>query len=234
MLAELDIKAFCSAEPLTWERRHEGQERALRVGEKWGGLFDCAWMRFTAVVPADAPPCSSLVLLLDVNGEMCVYDDEGHAQRGLTSLTSEFDLSLGKPGKRVLPLPAGTAAGASVDVWADCGCNDLFGNLQENGVVRQACVAVLDEEIQALYFDMEVLCDFLKVLPEASPRGRQILQAVSSAAKAVQPVCDTASARAARALLAPHLARKGGDPDLSISACGHAHMDLPCLALANP
>jgi alpha-mannosidase len=228
VLAELDITAFSSPEPLTWEHRLEGEERTLRVGDKWGGLFDCAWMHFTGVVPPDAPS-SSLVLLLDVNGEMCVFDLEGQPQRGLTSLTSEFDLSLGKPGKRVMPLPPGTAAGSEVDVWADCGCNDLFGNLQENGVVRQACIAVLDESVQALYHDMEVLCDFLKVLPEASARARQILHAVSSAAKAVQPVCDAASAETARAILAPHLAKQGGDPDLKISACGHAHMDLAWL-----
>ena len=72
VLAELDITAFSSPEPLTWEHRLEGEERTLRVGDKWGGLFDCAWMHFTGVVPPDAPS-SSLVLLLDVNGEMCVF-----------------------------------------------------------------------------------------------------------------------------------------------------------------
>jgi len=73
VLAPLDITAFCTAEPLAWERRREGAERQLTVGEKWGGLFDCAWMRFTGVVPADAPSSSPLVLLLDVNGEMCGF-----------------------------------------------------------------------------------------------------------------------------------------------------------------
>ena len=64
------------------------------------------------------------------------------------------------------------------------------------------------------------------MLPEASARARQILHAVSAAAKAVQPVCDTSSAKTARALLAPHLAKKGGDPDLRIVST-----QLVCLCL---
>jgi hypothetical protein len=230
----LSVTAYTSDEPLPFERRFEGTERQLQEGDKWGGLFDCAWMHFSGVVPTHPPADDGggggiPVLLLDVSGEMCVVDDVGRPVRGLTSLSSEFDLSLGRPGKHVLPLPPGTAGGAVVDVWADCGCNDLFGNLQHNGVLCQAAIAVLHEEVQALYFDMEVLCDLLKVLPEASARSRQVLRAVSAAAKELQPVCDVPAARRARRHLAPQLAKSGGDPDLCISACGHAHMDLAWL-----
>ena len=220
-LAELSIAAWKSAEPLPFARRLEGEQCALQVGEKWGGLFDCAWMQFSGSVPSPAP--EHVALLLDVNGEMCVVDEQGVPSRGLTSLTSEFDLSLGKPGKRVYPLPA--AASGSVSVWADCGCNDLFGNLQENGVVRQAQIVAEHPEIEALYYDFEVLLDFLKVLPEQSARWRQVLHALSTAAAAIKPDV-AAGAAAARAALAPQLAKQGGDPDLLISAIGHAHMDV--------
>ena len=36
-------------------RRLEGEQCALQVGEKWGGLFDCAWMQFSGSVPSPAP-----------------------------------------------------------------------------------------------------------------------------------------------------------------------------------
>eukprot|EP01046_Picozoa_sp_COSAG06_P009070 COSAG06_NODE_468_length_15337_cov_84.949075_10_plen_326_part_00 len=220
-LGELAIGAWSSAEPLPFAQRREGEQRALRVGDKWGGLFDCAWMRFTGTVPPAAAgrPVS---LLLDVNGEMCVVDAHGVPQRGLTSLTSEFDLSLGKPGKRAFPLAAAATPGP-VEVWADCGCNDLFGSLQENGVVRQAELVAEHPEVEALYYDFDVLLDFLKVLPEASARWRQVLQVLTAAARAVQPDVR-AGVAAARAQLAPQLAKRGGDADLRISAIGHAHM----------
>ena len=231
-VAPVNITAWLSPEPLTYSQRMEGQQTNLAIGDKWGGLFDCAWMRFSVLeCPAAAPSGSSktLVMLLDVNGEMAVVDGNGSPIRGLTSLTSEFDLSLGKPGKRFLPLPD-AEPGAAIEVWADCGCNDLFGNLQENGTIREASLAYFDSQLQALYFDFEVLLDFLKILPHQSARARQLLVALSSAAKALQPDPRASGASdAARSLLAPHLAKRGGDPELQISACGHAHMDLAWL-----
>jgi hypothetical protein len=207
------VAAWTSAEPLPFARRLEGQECAsLKIGDKWGGLFDCAWFKFSATIPASAAG-KPVAMLLDVNGEMCVVDERGVPTRGLTSLTSEFDLSLGKPGKRVVSIAAQATAGHAVEVWADCGCNDLFGNLQENGVVRQAQLVCEHADVEQLYYDFEVLLDLLKALPEASARWRQALAALSSAAKATQPDV-LAGIVTARACLAPQLAKRGGDPDL--------------------
>lgn len=227
LLGQLSVAAWKSAEPLPFERRLEGEECALKIGDMWGGLFDCAWMKFSGTVPVAAAG-EPVAVLLDVNGEMCVVDERGVPSRGLTSLTSEFDLSLGKPGKRVVSIAAKATAGHAVEIWADCGCNDLFGNLQENGVVRQAELVCEHADVEQLYYDFEVLLDFLKALPEASARWRQVLQALSAAAKAMQPDVRAGMA-AARACLAPQLAKRGGDPDLHVSAIGHAHMDLAWL-----
>jgi len=146
----LTIAAWTSKEPLPFDRRQEGEQCTLHVGYKWGGLFDCAWMRFRGHVPAEAAG-QPVALLLDVNGEMCIFDERGVPLRGLTSLTSEFDFALGKPGKRVLPLTATTVG--PVEIWADCGCNDLFGNLQEDGCVRQAALVIEHSDVEALYYE---------------------------------------------------------------------------------
>ena len=45
-VAPVNITAWLSPEPLNWSQRLEGQQKQLAIGEKWGGLFDCAWMRF--------------------------------------------------------------------------------------------------------------------------------------------------------------------------------------------
>ncbi len=224
-VAPLDIRAWWSKEPLPFTERMSGKDlAALRVGDKWGDLFDCAWFHFTGVVPAEAAG-QHVVLLLDVNGEMCVFDANGVPARGLTSMSSGYDFSLGEPGKRVLQLFACAEGGERVDVWADAGCNDLFGNLQNNGTVREAAIAVCNDEVRALYYDFEVLLDFLHVLPENTPRYQQILTGLND----IVPLLYrgvAAAATDARAVLAPLLAKRGGDPSLRISAVGHAHMDL--------
>jgi alpha-mannosidase len=209
-VAQLDIRAWCTSEPVPFVERQDGAECQLQVGDRWGGLFDCAWFRFTGVVP-EAAAGERVVLLLDVNGEMCVHDEQGVPVRGLTTVASGYDFRLGKPGKRVLPFLDRAQGGEQVDVWADAGCNDLFGNLQGNGTVAQTDVAVCDDKMRALYYDYEVLLDFLQVLPEDSARYQQILTALNDAV---------------HLLLGP---QRGGDPSLQVSAVGHAHIDLAWL-----
>ena len=223
-VGNLDIRAWCTAEPLPFAERTNGSERTLRVGDKWGDLFDCAWFCFTGRVPTAAAG-KKTVLLLDVHGELCVFDEHGTPARGLTTVTSAFEFTLGMPGKRVLPLSERATGGEPVEVWADAGNNDLFGNLQGGGTVREACIATCDETVRALYYDFEVLLDFLKTLPPGSPRYEQVLTGLNDALHALYGGIPEA-AGVARERLAPHLARRGGDPALEVSAVGHAHMDL--------
>ncbi len=237
-IAPLEIHAWCTAEPLPFAQRTEGARRDFSVGDRWGSLFDCAWFHFTGVVPPQAAG-QKVVLLLDVNGEMCVFDAAGVPQRGLTNAASTYDYSLGKPGKRVLPLFEPAAGGEAVDVWADAGCNDLFGELRENGVIKESSIAICLLPLRDLYYDFEVLLDFLNSLPEATPRYQQILVALTDVVHLLYNLFPSGGTPAlesalplieqARACLAPHLARRGGDTPLSISAVGHAHMDLAWL-----
>jgi alpha-mannosidase len=226
-VADLEIRAWWSREPLPFAQRQTGKALRLKVGDPWGGLFDCAWFHFTGSVPARARGAHA-VLLLDVSGEMCVFDRQGVPVQGLTNVSSTYDYNLGRPGKRVVEVSPRARSGAAIDVWADAGCNDLFGNLQDRGTIRQACVARCDDEARALFYDFEVLLDFLKVLPPDSPRFEQILAGLDDVAHLL---CQGVSGAAgqARRRLAPLLAKRGGDPSLRISAVGHAHMDLAWL-----
>lgn len=226
-ITPLDIRAWWSAEPLPFSVRTTGQELLLDVGDKWGDLFDCAWFHFTATVPKSAAG-QHIVLLLDVNGEMCVFDAAGVPVRGLTNVASGFDASLGRPGKRVLEITPRAAGDEVINVWADAGCNDLFGELCGHGTVKQAAIAICNDDIRALYYDFEVLLDFLNVLDQQSPRHQQILTALHAVGHLLhQGVLQMVAE--ARAILAPVLAKRGGDPSLHISAVGHAHMDLAWL-----
>ena len=81
---------------------------------------------------------------------------------------------------------------------------------------------------RALYYDFEVLLDFLKTLPVESPRYQQVLTGLNDAMHLLYSGIPQ-NARKARAVLAPLLARRNGDAALKVSAVGHAHMDLAWL-----
>jgi len=226
-VAPLAIQAWCTKEPIPWNERQSGTHHHFRVGEAWGELFDCAWFHFKGVVPSSAAG-QTVAALLDVSGEMCVFASDGVPVRGLTNISSDYDYSLGTPGKRIYPITSQASGGEVVEIWADAGCNDLFGNLQDGGVIKIASIAVCNETVRGLYYDFEVLLDFLNVLPEKSPRYQQILSALNDVAHALYAGVPQAAADG-RAILRPHLSRQGGDAALRISAVGHAHMDLAWL-----
>lgn len=226
-VAPLKIEAWHTIEPVPFAERCSGERLDLSVGDRWGNLFDSAWFRFTGQVPAQAAG-EHVVLLLDVNGEMCVVDEQGAPLQGLTNAASGYDFRLGRPGKRVFEFCPQAQGGELIDLWADAGCNDLFGNLQQEGRVCEATVAICHDEVYGLYYDFEVLFDLLAVLSETSASYAQILRALTDVAHMIR-YAEPESALSARRILAPLLARRGGDPALRITAIGHAHMDLAWL-----
>ncbi|MBN1348078.1 alpha-mannosidase [candidate division KSB1 bacterium] len=226
-ICKLEITALCSKEPLPFMNRETGDRRKLDIGDKWGDLFDCAWFRFSGKIPPSAAG-KHVVLLIDVNGELCVFDGEGVPVRGLTNKASAYDLNLGEPGKRVYQISESARGNETIELWADGGCNDLFGNLVGDGRVKQAAIAVCNDELRALYYDFEVLLDFLNAAPEDSVLSQQVLMALNDAAHQLRNTSPE-EVKLARQTLAPMLQKRGGDPLLNISAVGHAHIDLAWL-----
>lgn len=228
IVAPLTITAWRTAEPLPFAQRMDGVRLDLQIGDAWGDLFDAAWFRFAGVIPPDAAG-QPVVLLLDVNGELCVVDVAGEPVRGLTNVASEFDKRLGLPGKRVLPITDVAQGGEVIEVWADAGCNDLFGFVQEKGVIKDAWIAVCRPDVKALYYDVEVLLEAMSVLPATSARRAQLRYALHDAVHLVWHGLEAAAVAAARTRLHRELIKRNGDASLTVSALGHAHIDLAWL-----
>jgi alpha-mannosidase len=227
-IGDLAVEVFVSPEPLPFAHRTEGKHLSIKPGETWAvAVFDCGWFHFTGSLPTDAAG-KDVVLLIDVNGEACVVDAHGTPRQGLTNINSEFDKVLGMPGKHVVPWMNPARGGEPIDVWADAGANDLFGRMQDKGTLKQACMAIRHSELFSLQWDWEVLHELMTNLPEQSARRFRLWDALDRASMLLVNFTD-AEAKAARAVLAPELAKRGGDPSLTVSAVGHAHMDLAWL-----
>lgn len=226
-LAELNTEAWITAEPAPFAERQSGEQKRLAIGQSWGKLWDCAWFHFRGQIPESAQG-KSVVLLIDLSGEAYIVDNEGCPMLGLTTVSSQFDLSLGRPGKRVVPWSQEAQGGECVDLWADAGCNDLFGRYQDSGTLKEAHIALYDDEMFQLYHDFAVLHELMLQLPAEKARYQRILTALRKASNVLADY-TTEQVRQARAILVTELAKTGGTPSLTISAIGHAHIDLAWL-----
>ncbi|SHN57567.1 alpha-mannosidase [Paenibacillus sp. ov031] len=225
-IAELEVTAWITPEPVPYEERMTGTKVTLKQGEQWGELWDCAWFRFAGNLPA-VTGNQTTVLLLDVNGELCLVDHEGSPIQGLTTINSEFDFSLGLPGKRVVQLHETSVNGQEVEVWADAGNNDLFGKYR-GGTLKEALIAYCRGDIRDLYYDTEVLLETAEQLHEGSARKERIYQTLYDIS--VQLIdFSKGNVEQAKKRLNEQLTLEGGDPVLTLSAVGHAHIDLAWL-----
>jgi alpha-mannosidase len=66
-IEKLNISAWITQEPVTFEDRLSGREISLGIGDSWGKLWDCAWFNFKGVVPKEATG-KKIVLLIDISG----------------------------------------------------------------------------------------------------------------------------------------------------------------------
>lgn len=224
-VAPLQITGWVTAEPVSFDQRTSGVETPMAVGRAWGHrLFECAWMRFHCELPA-AVANQPLVVRIDINGELCLVDEAGVPARGLTCVRSRYDVAnLGTPGKTIYQVPQNSLKNGVLELWGDAGLNDLFGFMREGGVIVLAEVATCREDVRQLFYDLEILHDYLNTLP---PRG-ELASGLSLTAKKLAgglDCTDLASVARAREHLRPWF-ESTDKPRLQVHAIGHAHIDL--------
>lgn len=226
-VAELDMTAYKTKEPVPYDEKTSGEKFTPKKGERWGELWDCAWFNLKGTVPAECKG-KSVVLMIDISGEACIFDGNGTPVRGLTNASSGFDYSLGRPGKRIYKFKNSADGGEDVDIWLDGANNDLFGAERGNGAVVDADIAVCNEKMRELYYDMWVLFDAAKAIDNALARSKRILFKLYEVACMMKKY-DDAEIDAAFKILKPELKKKNGDVSLKLTAIGHAHIDLAWL-----
>ena len=204
-------EAYCTPEPVLFDQKESGTYLPLEGGTRWGRGWDCAWIKLTGHVP-DAKPGFAPALLLDVGGEACLYDENGVPLKGFTNVQSEFTVALGKPAKQAFLLHD-SYHGKDVTLWVDAGANDLFGAKPENGLFIRADAAYCDTEKRALYYDLEVLAYVSQYASDEEIK------------KEAKDCFERAYSAQSREIAAEFLS-KPSVSDFTVTALGHAHLDL--------
>lgn len=160
VIEELQIEAYITGEPTSFEQRTAGRHMSLKPGEHWGELFDCGWFHFTGRVPEYAGDAHTVVLI-DVSAEGLLVDESGEPVQGMTSATSRNEFPLGLWGKRTIEMKDCSKDGR-VDCWIDFTCCDVEGQYRNEGRVKEACIAAVDDLCRDTFYDW-VVCQSLFV-----------------------------------------------------------------------
>jgi alpha-mannosidase len=222
-----------SVEPVPFARRTEGPARPVRQGETWGKAWESAWFRLQGTVPKEWAG-QTVAARLDFNGEALVFDASGCPAYGLTN-GSVFDVHFSKDIYRLFEPCRG---GEAVELWVEATVNQLFGlnladdpNLDDphlhgryDGVVNRMELAVIRDDLWHLWLDVDVLLNLAQALPADHVRRAQVLRILDTALAAYRD--DRRNAAAARDVLREAFDLPANPADLTVTAVGHAHLDV--------
>ena len=232
-------------EPVPYEEavaalRAEG--RPFRIGDHYGRPWGTTWFRLTADVPADwAAPGLEAVIDLGFHPDAAGFQSEGIVWAPGTDGRG-LPLQGIHPRRQGFALD-GTPAGP-LELVVEAASNPAFpmvrmttrnlGSLRTAGDVplyrlRQASLAVRDDELFHLLLDVESLLGLMTALPADGRRRQRLLRELQAAFDVIDLDDVSGTAPAARAALAPALAQQGAPDRHQVIAVGHAHIDTAWL-----
>lgn len=223
-VAELNAKVFKSKEPIPFSKIKNLTFKNINVGETWGGFFDCAWLEISGKVDCDNR--ENLVVVLDIGGEGCIYNDEGAVQ-GITNVIGMVDNFQSVKGKQIVPLNRiGSFEDGNISFYIDCGNNGKMGKSSGDAKFKRASVCLMRNDILNLYYDILACYQLISAV-----RDRSKISIISNYInKAISKLNDTSpnSVAEARKELAPMFDGQFKE-DFTVYAVGHGHIDLAWL-----
>ena len=211
--------------------------RPFTVGGQWGRPWGTTWFRLAGNVPTEwATPeyADRLEVVVDLGFHP---DAAGFQSEGLV-WTPEGPVQGIHPRRTGVPLPTATAG--PLELVVEAASNPAFpmlgrrnghlGSLSTAGdqpiySLRQASLAVRDDDVFHLLLDIEVLLGLMSALPQADKRRQRVLRTLERAFDTIDMRRVGATAAAARRVLEPALALHARDGAHTTVAVGHAHID---------
>ncbi|NLA35979.1 MAG: alpha-mannosidase [Actinobacteria bacterium] len=211
------------------------------VGRRFGKPWGTTWFRFAARVP-EAWAGRTVRAVVDLGftnhpgfqseGLFWRVGDDGAWEpvRGLNPLNDALDLADPALGGEEVRLTLEAASNPNLSgafpspmsYLETAGSGPLYA-------LQRAELVVIDEEVEALRFDMIVATQLMEQLPLDSVRRHELLRALEASLDALWLSDIAGTAAAARSALADVLGRRAAESAHRVSAIGHAHIDTAWL-----
>lgn len=223
-IVQLNAFVYKSNEPIPFAEMKDEHFGSIKIGDSWGGFFDCAWFKFTADIENMQ---ENLVIVMDVGGEGCIYNKDGFVIQGITNVLGMVDNFQTVKGKAVIPLERiDNFKDGKILFYADCGNNGRGGKSSGQAKLRRADICIFRKDILDLYYDVLSCYQLLCVIKD-NKRKSEIKRIIGKAITAVSDISPENIVKA-RAMLSKLFDGKD-KADFTIYAEGHGHLDLAWL-----
>lgn len=222
-------------EPIPYSSAVARSFQRVSEGALWGAPWDTSWFRFGGSIPASwiGYPYSALI---DLGHEKPA---EGFTCEGLVWFEGTPRGAV-NVNRQELPLMSLVQPGDEFEFYVEAAANPMAAMSHGNAllapdyqgtslfVLRKAVLARLDPSAYGLYQDTLLLYELMTTLPLGSQRRASILAGLNLAMNAVQIAAMPLPEIHSR-YLAPLLAMKNSGTTHTVSALGHAHIDIAWL-----
>ncbi|MFE2563968.1 alpha-mannosidase [Streptomyces mirabilis] len=224
-------------EPVPFEEAAAAPYKPFAMDTPWGPPWGTTWFRMRGSVPADWTG-KRVEAVFDLG---FVGDWPGNQAEALVHLPDGVPLKAVNPQNQYVPIAHPAAGGEEIHYLVEAASNpDILANdfagptpLGDRLTAgdkplytfKRADIAILDENVWHLDLDVQVLRELMLELGELDPRRHEIMIALDQAMDALDLDDISGTAAAARAVLAPTLAKPAHASAHTLSAAGHAHID---------
>ncbi|WP_328510962.1 glycosyl hydrolase-related protein [Streptomyces mirabilis] len=224
-------------EPVPFEEAAAAPYKPFAMDTPWGPPWGTTWFRMRGSVPADWTG-KRVEAVFDLG---FVGDWPGNQAEALVHLPDGVPLKAVNPQNQYVPIAHPATGGEEIHYLVEAASNpDILANdfagptpLGDRLTAgdkplytfKRADIAILDENVWHLDLDVQVLRELMLELGELDPRRHEIMIALDRAMDALDLDDISGTAAAARAVLAPTLAKPAHASAHTLSAAGHAHID---------
>ncbi|MBL8047067.1 MAG: alpha-mannosidase [Chthonomonas sp.] len=202
--------------------RKQGPWEAVEPGFKWGPAYRVVWFRVQAEVPA-AWEGRAMGLIAELGGERTLWAGNSPA-RGIDEPHAVC--------RFVAPAQGGEAHDLLIQAYGAGYHVRVHGEVPEEDPLAQqfkeAHLALINTDLEPLYYDFMFTLDLLKALPETDPAQAALVRAMNDVCNLWEFGGDNRITRA-RKIIKDALGGLPGEVKHTVTAVGHAHLDTAWL-----
>ena len=225
---DFQVEYAYSEEPVPFEEAKTLNYIPIQVGEAWAKKnFACAWFHLTASLP-EGTDRENLYMDFQNEGEALLVDSTGSAVKGFTFGSPSFGIVDPFVEKRVYPLDGLIDEKGNIDLYIDGASNSILGEyLNDCSKLKSAAVVRCNTQLQDIYWDFDVLLDYMTAITPENPHKYEILYGLRSVWNLI--VYEDPDMYNKCKEITGRLMKLSGKDDIQVTAVGHSHLDLAWL-----